>query len=73
MTQPASSAWHRGAYDCGGAVMLGRTAAACVHPIAAWRVISTSWRFLVLLAYVAASYVLVLAGLLVLSSNPWRQ
>jgi hypothetical protein len=70
MTEPTSSAWHRGAYRYGGAIILGRTAAACVHPIAAWRIISTSWRFLVLLAYVAASYVLVLTGLLVLSSNP---
>jgi hypothetical protein len=70
MAVPTSSAWHRGAYGYGGAVIVGRTAAACVHPIAAWRVISMSWRFLVLLAYVAASYVLVLTALLVLSSNP---
>jgi hypothetical protein len=41
-------------------------AAACVHPLAAWRV-SMSWRVLALAAYSAAGYVIVLSALLVLS------
>ena len=47
-------------------VILGRMAAACVHPLAAWRV-SMSWRVLALAAYSAAGYVIVLSALLVLS------
>ena len=49
------------------AIILGRTAAACVHPFAAWRLLSMSWRVLMLIAYVAASYAVVLSTLLALS------
>ena len=49
------------------AIILGRTAAACVHPFAAWRLLSVSWRVLMLIAYVAASYTVVLSTLLALS------
>lgn len=43
--------------------MLGRTLAVCVHPYAAWSLLSNSWRLLMLTAYAAASYVVVLAVL----------
>jgi hypothetical protein len=43
--------------------VFGRTLAACVHPFAAWRLLSTSWRLLMLVAYAATSYVTVLAAL----------
>lgn len=47
-------------------IILGRVAAACVHPIAAWRV-SMSWRMLALTGYSAAGYVIVLSALLAFS------
>jgi hypothetical protein len=45
---------------------VGRTAAACVHPLAAWRVLPTPWRILVVTIYTAASYVTVLSALIVM-------
>ena len=48
------------------AIVVGRTLAACVHPFAAWRVLSSSWRSLMLTAYAAAGYVIVLSMLLFL-------
>jgi hypothetical protein len=48
------------------AAFVGRTAAACVHPYAAWRVKPRSVRFAMLSAYAAAGYVLVMATLLML-------
>jgi hypothetical protein len=44
-------------------ILIGRTAAMCFHPHAAWRTRSKAGRALVLLAYAAVSYVIVL-GLL---------
>ena len=48
-------------------VVVGRTAAACVHPVAAWRVLPTPWRILVLTVYTATSYVTVLSALIVMN------
>jgi hypothetical protein len=45
-------------------IVLGRTLAACAHPFAAWRLLSTSWRLVMLAAYAATGYVTVLAALL---------
>lgn len=46
---------------------LGRSLAFCTHPGAAWRRLSSGGRLLLLTAYFSASYVLTLAGLLVVS------
>ena len=48
-------------------IILGRTAAACVHPLAAWQVFSKAWRFPVVTAFAGLSYVVVLSTLLVLN------
>lgn len=48
------------------AIVLGRTVAGCVHPVAAWGRFSTIWRSLMLTAYAAAGYVIVLSLLLFL-------
>ena len=45
-------------------VLIGRSLAMCAHPYAAWRLHSTKGRALVLVAYMAASYVIVLGALL---------
>jgi hypothetical protein len=50
------------------ATMVGRTAAACVHPYAAWRVRPASVKVAVLSTYAVAAYVLVLTTLLALST-----
>ncbi len=47
-------------------VLIGRTLAMCAHPYAAWRLQSAKGRALVLCAYAATSYVIVLGALLVL-------
>jgi hypothetical protein len=47
-------------------IVVGRTAAACVHPIAAWQVLPASWRILVLTVYTVAGYVTVLSILIAL-------
>ena len=47
-------------------VVVGRTAAACLHPVTAWRVFSSSWRLCVVTAFAGISYVVVLGALLVL-------
>ena len=39
-------------------LLVGRTLAFCVHPLAAWPLLSKSWRLLILTAYAAAGYVL---------------
>ena len=44
-------------------VLIGRSAALCIHPLAAWRSRSRNDRALLLISYVALSYVVVL-GLL---------
>ena len=40
-------------------IMLGRALAVCVHPFAAWTLLSTSWRMLILTAFAAEGYVIV--------------
>jgi hypothetical protein len=45
-------------------VLVGRTLAMCAHPYAAWRAHSLRGRLLVLFSYVAASYAVMLAILL---------
>ena len=52
------------------ATLVGRTAAACVHPYAAWRVRPASVKFAVVSAYAATAYVIVLTTLLALSTAP---
>jgi hypothetical protein len=48
-------------------IIVGRTAAACVHPITAWRVLPVSWRIVVLTVYTVTSYVTVLSALVALN------
>jgi hypothetical protein len=45
------------------AVLFGRSLALCAHPYAAWRTCSIRGRLVVLFAYVAASYAVVLGVL----------
>ena len=47
-------------------IVFGRTLAACVHPFAAWRRFSMSWRLLALTVYAAAGYLVALTVLLML-------
>src|SRR3979490_2352238 len=44
-------------------VLIGRSLAMCAHPYAAWRLHSTKGRLLVLVAYLAASYFIMLSAL----------
>jgi hypothetical protein len=43
---------------------LGRTAAVCVHPAAAWRLLPTRWRLLIVAAYAILAYSVTLGILL---------
>jgi hypothetical protein len=45
-------------------LLIGRGLAFCVHPTAAWRVLSTPGRAFVVAAYAGAAYVAVLGALL---------
>ena len=45
-------------------MLLGRLLAYCVHPVAAWRRVSTGDRTLIVAAYAAAGYAVTLVGLL---------
>ena len=45
-------------------LLIGRGLAICVHPTAAWRVLSTPGRAFVVAAYAGAAYVAVLGALL---------
>ena len=49
------------------AVVVGRTAAACAHPVAAWQVLPASWRVVVLTVYTVISYLTVLSALVALN------
>jgi hypothetical protein len=49
-------------------VVVGRTAAACLHPLAAWRIWPRSWRLLALTVYAAAGYLTVITVLVALAS-----
>jgi len=51
-------------------VLIGRSVAACVHPVAAWRAGSKSARLQFLAGYFVASYVLVFLALLFLMPSP---
>jgi hypothetical protein len=57
-TPSSSSRWHE--------VLLGRSLAACVHPIAAWQSRARSFRVLVVASYFAMGYVTVLAAIALL-------
>jgi hypothetical protein len=46
-------------------VAIGRALACCLHPSASWRLLPASGRVLLVAAYVSASYVTVLAALLI--------
>lgn len=47
-------------------VLIGRSLAACVHPIAAWRSTARSFRVMLFAGYFTAAYVSVLAALILL-------
>lgn len=44
-------------------IVIGRTAAVCAHPVAAWQVLSFAWKMVMLTAYAMAGYVGVLSAL----------
>ncbi len=48
-------------------VIIGRTAAACVHPITAWQVLPRSWRILLVTVYAGTGYVVALSALIALN------
>ncbi|PYR23236.1 MAG: hypothetical protein DMF98_18835 [Acidobacteria bacterium] len=48
-------------------VAIGWSLAACLHPLAAWRVLSTPRRYLLAGTYATIAYAIVLAALLLLS------
>ena len=50
-------------FDHNSEAIVGRTAAACAHPVAAWQVLSTSWKVAVLTVYLGISYLAVLGAL----------
>jgi len=47
-------------------IIIGRGLACCLHPLAAWRVMTRSGRGLVVAAYASASFTITLAALLLL-------
>jgi len=51
-------------------ILVGRSMAACVHPVAAWRSGSKSVRLQFLAGYFVAGYVLVFLALLFLMPSP---
>jgi len=51
-------------------ILIGRSMAAVVHPVAAWRSGSRSNRLHFFAGYFVASYVLVFIALLLLASSP---
>jgi hypothetical protein len=63
MRQPAAVCWHdHTRYR--PEILIGRTLAACVHPFAAWQLLSLSWRVWMLVAYAAIGFFTVLTVLL---------
>ena len=46
-------------------ILVGRSLAFCVHPVAGWGRLTASGRMLVVTAYFGASYVLILAILFI--------
>ena len=51
-------------------ILIGRSLAACVHPVAAWHSGSKSARLQFFFGYFVAGYVLVFLALLFLMSSP---
>ena len=51
----SSSHWHE--------VLLGRSLAACVHPMAAWQSKARSFRVMLVAGYFAVGYITVLAAI----------
>jgi len=51
-------------------ILIGRSLAACVHPVAAWRSGSKSARIQFFVGYFVAGYVLVFLSLLFLTPPP---
>lgn len=49
-------------------VLIGRSAALCIHPVAGWRSPSTKDRTLLVISYFALSYVIVFGLLHVISA-----
>jgi hypothetical protein len=47
-------------------MFIGRSLAFCAHPLTAWRVVSRSWRLLIVVGYFVAAYATILGTLLVL-------
>lgn len=54
-TPSSSSRWHE--------VLLGRSLAACIHPMAAWQSRARSFRVLLVAGYFAVGYMTVLAAI----------
>lgn len=57
-TPSSSSRWHE--------VLIGRSLAACIHPMAAWQSRARSFRVLLVAGYFAMGYVTVLATIALL-------
>jgi len=53
-----------------GEILIGRSLAACVHPVAAWRSGSRSARAQFFVGYFVAGYVLVFLALLLMTPAP---
>jgi hypothetical protein len=64
MAHPQQTTIWSSILDHNSEAIVGRTAAACARPLAAWRMLSGSWRALVLLTYASVSYLVVLGILL---------
>jgi len=48
-------------------VLIGRTLAACMHPLAAWRSSVASFRMLAVAGYIVAGYIAVLLAMVLLN------
>jgi hypothetical protein len=51
-------------------ILIGRSLAVCVHPVAAWRSGSMALRLQFFAGYFVASYVIIFLGLLLLGHAP---
>lgn len=63
MRQSAAVCWHDH-IRYRPEILIGRTLAACVHPFAAWQLLSLYWRVWILVAYAAIGFFAVLSALL---------
>ena len=66
MQQPFNTSF-RDAFRQPPEIVVARTAAACIHPVAAWRVLPAPWRIFVLAVYTVTSYLTVLTVLIALN------